>query len=117
MNISTKTAVDDATRDVLAVAVGDGQVLAEALEARETAQHISGLDPVSFALVKVAALIALDAPPVSYPWQVGNALDAGATPAGNPRRAAGGRAPGRRAPGSRGRSRDHPDPDVTRRQP
>jgi len=28
----------------------------------------------------IAALIALDAPPASYLWQVSNALDAGATP-------------------------------------
>jgi len=38
------------------------------------------LDPRSYALVKLAALIALDAPPASYLWQVANALDAGATP-------------------------------------
>jgi alkylhydroperoxidase/carboxymuconolactone decarboxylase family protein YurZ len=30
--------------------------------------------------VKIAALIALDAPPASYLWQVANALDGGATP-------------------------------------
>jgi alkylhydroperoxidase/carboxymuconolactone decarboxylase family protein YurZ len=38
------------------------------------------LDPRSFALVKIAALMALDAPPASYMWQVGNALEVGATP-------------------------------------
>ena len=41
---------------------------------------MSGLDARSYALVKIAALIALDAPPASYLWQVANALDAGATP-------------------------------------
>jgi alkylhydroperoxidase/carboxymuconolactone decarboxylase family protein YurZ len=40
----------------------------------------TGLDPRSYALVKLAALIALDAPPASYLWQVSNALDEGATP-------------------------------------
>jgi hypothetical protein len=30
--------------------------------------------------VKIAALIALDAPPASYAWQVANALDEGASP-------------------------------------
>jgi 4-carboxymuconolactone decarboxylase len=40
----------------------------------------SGLDPRSFALVKIAALVAIDAPPASYLWQVSNALEAGATP-------------------------------------
>ena len=38
------------------------------------------LDPRSFSLVKIAALIALDAPPTSYLWQVANALDSGCTP-------------------------------------
>ena len=40
----------------------------------------SGLDARSYALVKIAALIALDAPPASYVWQVSTALAAGATP-------------------------------------
>ena len=34
----------------------------------------------TFALVKIAALIALDAPPASYAWQVGNALNEGVSP-------------------------------------
>ena len=41
----------------------------------------SGLDARTFGLVKIAALVALDAPPASYLWQVSNALDAGARPA------------------------------------
>ena len=40
----------------------------------------SGLDARSYALVKLAAIMALDAPPASYLWQVANAIDAGATP-------------------------------------
>jgi alkylhydroperoxidase/carboxymuconolactone decarboxylase family protein YurZ len=55
--------------------------LAEGLELRAEWQIRSGLDARSYALVKIAALIALDAPPPSYLWQVANALDAGATPA------------------------------------
>jgi alkylhydroperoxidase/carboxymuconolactone decarboxylase family protein YurZ len=43
-------------------------------------QSKSGLDARSFALVKLAAIMALDAPPASYLWQVANAIDAGATP-------------------------------------
>ena len=43
-------------------------------------QARSGLDARSYALVKIAALIALDAPPASYVWQVANALAEGATP-------------------------------------
>ena len=40
----------------------------------------SGLDSRSFSLVKIAALVALDAPPASYLWQVSAALDAGTAP-------------------------------------
>jgi alkylhydroperoxidase/carboxymuconolactone decarboxylase family protein YurZ len=77
----TKAAVDDATREALTgLAVGDIEVLEEALELREAAQERSGLDPRSFSLVKIAALVALDAPPASYLWQVTNALESGATP-------------------------------------
>ena len=81
MTMPAKADVDDATRDALAgLAVGDPELLLEGLEMRAEMQEKSGLDPRSFALVKIAALIALDAPPASYLWQVGNALDAGCTP-------------------------------------
>jgi 4-carboxymuconolactone decarboxylase len=79
--MTVRTDVNDETRDVLAgVAIGDLDVLDEVLAIRETAQARSGLDARSFSLVKIAALIALDAPPASYLWQVSSALDAGATP-------------------------------------
>ncbi|HEY7260025.1 MAG TPA: carboxymuconolactone decarboxylase family protein [Trebonia sp.] len=81
MTVSRAT-VDDATRDVLlGLAVGDVDILKEAVDIRESEQQSSGLDPVTFGLVKVAALIAIDSPPASYLWQIANALDAGATPA------------------------------------
>lgn len=81
MNMPAKAAVDDATADALAtLALGDPELLGESLQLRQELQERSGLDPRTFALVKIAALIALDAPPASYLWQVGNALDAGATP-------------------------------------
>ncbi|HTU04815.1 MAG TPA: carboxymuconolactone decarboxylase family protein [Trebonia sp.] len=77
-----KATVDDATRDaLLGLAIGDVDVLKEAVDLREAEQQSSGLDPVTFSLVKIAALIALDSPPASYLWQIANALDAGATPA------------------------------------
>ena len=47
---------------------------------RREFQDASGLDPRTSALAKIAALIALDAPPASYRWQVANAIGAGATP-------------------------------------
>jgi alkylhydroperoxidase/carboxymuconolactone decarboxylase family protein YurZ len=75
------TDVDQPTRDALAgLTMGDPDFLAEALELREMHQLKTGLDPRTFSLVKIAALIARDAPPASYLWQVPNALDAGATP-------------------------------------
>jgi 4-carboxymuconolactone decarboxylase len=62
------------------VATGDVSLLEEALGLREAQLERTGLDPRTFALVKIAALIALDAPPASYAWQVSNALSEGATP-------------------------------------
>jgi 4-carboxymuconolactone decarboxylase len=82
MSMPANVDVDDASRDALAsLSVGELDLLAEGLEVRAQWQERSGLDARSFALVKVAALVALDAPPASYIWQVSNALDAGATPA------------------------------------
>jgi len=81
MNVPSNVEVDDATREALAsLALGDPDLLAAGLEVRAEWQARSHLDARSYALVKIAALIALDAPPASYLWQVGLALDAGATP-------------------------------------
>lgn len=54
--------------------------LETAVGLRESQQEATGLESRTFALVKIAALIAMDAPPASYAWQVANALDEGATP-------------------------------------
>jgi alkylhydroperoxidase/carboxymuconolactone decarboxylase family protein YurZ len=82
MTTPTQAEVDDATRETLGgLSRGDHDLLTTGLELRAEWQARSGLDPRSYALVKLAALIALDAPPASYVWQVANALDAGATPA------------------------------------
>ena len=73
--------VDQATNEMLsALAMGDSAVLGEALEIREQFRASSSLDAKTFALVKIAALVALDAAPASYLWQVGAALGAGAQP-------------------------------------
>jgi 4-carboxymuconolactone decarboxylase len=69
------------TQETLAgISTGDMTMLDAALGMREAELASSGLDARTFSLVKIAALIALDAPPASYAWQVGNALDEGATP-------------------------------------
>jgi 4-carboxymuconolactone decarboxylase len=76
-----KADVDDATRDALiGLTRGDQSVLGEMADLRKAEQQSSGLDARTFSLVKIAALIAVDAPPASYIWQVAGALDSGATP-------------------------------------
>jgi 4-carboxymuconolactone decarboxylase len=81
MNAVSKADVGEATRNALVeVALGDPELIGEGLQLRDQLQARSGLDARSFALVKIAALIALDAPPASYTWQVANALEAGVTP-------------------------------------
>lgn len=78
MTSSVKAEVDDVTRDALTgLSAGDLDMLAEGLEYREEWRRKSGLDERAFALVKIAALVAVDAPPASYQWQVGNAVAAG----------------------------------------
>ena len=81
MNMPAKVDVDAATIEMLgALTLGDPDLLAAGLEVRAEFQAKSGLDARSYALVKLAAIMALDAPPASYLWQVANAIDAGATP-------------------------------------
>jgi 4-carboxymuconolactone decarboxylase len=81
MTMPSKVDVGDATREALAgFALSDPELLLEGLELRADWQERSGLDPRAFSLVKIAALIALDAPPSSYLWQVANALGSGCTP-------------------------------------
>ena len=72
--------VDQATSEMLAaLAMGDSAVLGEATDLREQLRADSSLDAKTFCLVKIAALVALDAAPASYLWQVRWAIDAGAT--------------------------------------
>jgi 4-carboxymuconolactone decarboxylase len=70
----------DTHQTLSGIATGDVSLLEEALGLREAQAANNGLDPRTFALVKIAALIALDAPPASYAWQVGNALNEGVSP-------------------------------------
>jgi 4-carboxymuconolactone decarboxylase len=58
---------------------GDRDFMANAIGLRESELEGSGLDARTFALVKIASLIALDAPPASYLWQIGNAVAEGVT--------------------------------------
>jgi 4-carboxymuconolactone decarboxylase len=69
----------DTHQTLKGVATGDASLLDELFGLREAQMQSTALDARTFALVKIAALIALDAPPASYAWQVGNALNDGAS--------------------------------------
>lgn len=62
------------------ISAGDADMLENVIGLRELNREGSRLDARTFALVKIAALIALDAPPASYAWQIANAVDEGVTP-------------------------------------
>jgi alkylhydroperoxidase/carboxymuconolactone decarboxylase family protein YurZ len=68
------------TQEVLsALAVGRLEALEGAVAVRD-AEPESALAPRTLALIKLAAMIALDAPPVSFAWQVESAIELGANP-------------------------------------
>ena len=78
MTVPTQVKVDKATEQTLSgLSQGDIDLLEAGLKAREQWQQSTGLDARTYSLVKIAALVALDAPPASYVWQVTNALDSG----------------------------------------
>ena len=75
------TPVAQDTHDALSgISAGRIEAIEAGLALREAELESTGLDERTFALVKIAALIALDAPPASYAFQVGMASEAGATP-------------------------------------
>jgi alkylhydroperoxidase/carboxymuconolactone decarboxylase family protein YurZ len=74
-------AVAEQTKDTLVgIATSDTDMLETVIGLREDFQEQTGLDARTYSLVKIAALIALDAAPASYAWQIANALDAGVQP-------------------------------------
>jgi alkylhydroperoxidase/carboxymuconolactone decarboxylase family protein YurZ len=75
------TTIATETHDILkGIAAGETDAIEAAVDLREAQQEQSGLDAQTFDLVKIAALVALDAPPASYAWQIANAIDHGVTP-------------------------------------
>lgn len=81
MTVPTRTEVDETTQDSLSsLSAGELDALEEGLQLREMWREKSGLDARTFAMCKIAALVALDAPPASYVFQVATALDDGVTP-------------------------------------
>ena len=62
------------------IARSDDKEIETMVGLRQGLKDVTQLDDRSFALVKIAALIAVDAPPASYMWQIGNAIAEGVTP-------------------------------------
>ena len=67
---------EEALRDL---AINDERFIENVLAMQLGNIEASGLDPKTHALARLGALIALDAAPASYQWNVGMALAAGAT--------------------------------------
>ena len=78
--MATDTVKRETEDSLRGLAAGDVEVLESLLALQFENLEASGLDPKSYSLAKIAALIALDAPPASFIAQVAFALDAGATP-------------------------------------
>ncbi len=72
----TQTAPDNALGRI---AAGDAPVLETLLEMNLDAAERSGLDTETYLLVRLAALVAMDAAPVSYLITFGAAADSGLT--------------------------------------
>jgi 4-carboxymuconolactone decarboxylase len=67
----------DAEDTLRGVSVGDAPLLERLLKMQLDNLEASGLDPRSYAMVKLATLIAVDAPPASYVAQLAFAREAG----------------------------------------
>ena len=65
--------------DLRDLAMNDERFIEDVLAMHPSNIEASGLDPKSHAIARLGALIALDAAPASYQWNVAMALAAGAT--------------------------------------
>ena len=72
----TQTAPDHALDRI---AEGDTPLLETVFAMQLDALERSGLDAETYVLVRLAALVAMDGPPVSYAFTIGAAADAGVT--------------------------------------
>jgi 4-carboxymuconolactone decarboxylase len=66
-------------RTLRCFAVNDEEFIESAVSGRLADSSASGLDPKTQALVRLAALIALDGAPATYQWEAEGAFAAGAT--------------------------------------
>jgi 4-carboxymuconolactone decarboxylase len=71
-------AVSDVRATLRALATSDNAI-EDLLQVQESNIEQSGLDPHTWSLVKVAALVAIDAAPASYIWHITTAQEAGVT--------------------------------------
>ena len=69
----------EAEQTLRGVSMGDAPLLEKLLSMQLENLEASGLDPRTYALVKIATLIAVDAPPASYVAQIAFAREAGVT--------------------------------------
>lgn len=67
------------TAVIRGLATGDTKFIESLLKIQLDNIVDSGLDPRTHALVRLAALVTLDAPPASYMWQLGIAEESGVT--------------------------------------
>jgi 4-carboxymuconolactone decarboxylase len=72
-------AVDDIRQTLRALSTSD-DVIDDLLNVREANVEDSGLDARTWSLVKLAALVSIDAAPASYVWHLANAKQSGVTP-------------------------------------
>ena len=70
----------DTHQTLSGISAGKPDIIEEAIGLRELGREASGLDARTYGLVVIASLIALDAPPASYAFQVANAIEDGVTP-------------------------------------
>ncbi len=64
-------------QNISALAQGDAPVLETLAQMTLNTLERSGLDPETYALVRIAALVAMDAAPISYLVNVGTASEIG----------------------------------------
>jgi alkylhydroperoxidase/carboxymuconolactone decarboxylase family protein YurZ len=75
---STESPASSRQREVLrGIASHDEEVIAGLLEMQLRNIERSGLSPRDHAIARIAALVALDAAPASFAWQIGIGLESG----------------------------------------
>jgi alkylhydroperoxidase/carboxymuconolactone decarboxylase family protein YurZ len=77
---STQARPKDAKQTLRGLSGHDDNLIERLLKVQSDNIAESGLDPRTHAIARIAALVALDAPPASFAWQVSLGLGSGLTP-------------------------------------